>query len=261
MELGIAAVLGFLIVGITRYKNALTWPAAWTADVMLLLIVYAGSLFEGLALIGMYVSVLVVDLIFGKKMEKATEGVLEKGGTRGMKQVLVNGGPGCLCMVLYLIFKNDLFLLAYYASIFEVMADSIASDVGVLSKKAPRDICTWKVVSKGMSGGVSVLGLVSSGVCCTVAAVLVGVFRQYPAWSLLVIALAPYMGMLLDSVLGSLMQVKYICRVCGMQTEQLEHCGQPTKVLKGIPKISNSMVNLICASLAAVLAMAAEALL
>ena len=223
------------------------------ADAMLIFITCMSGLQEALALIGMYLAVFAVDMILGKKIEYATKEIHGKGGTRGIKQVLANGAAGCVCVLLYKITGEFAFLIAYYASIFEVMADSIASDVGVLSKQPPRDICTWREVPRGISGGVSVLGLLSSGVACVVGGLLAGIMLQTKVLYVLIIIIVPYLGMLTDSIIGSKMQVKYTCGVCGIHTELAEHCGTKTIVSGGRKEISNGMVNAICTVFAACL--------
>lgn len=251
IEIFVAVVLAVLITVVTRAKNALTWPAALMADGMLIFITCMSGLKEAVFLILMYLSVFAVDMIFGKKREQVTKEIHGKGGTRGIKQVLANGAAGCVCILLYKITNETAVIVAYYASIFEVMADSIASDVGVLSKRPPRDICTWKPVARGISGGVSLLGLSASGLACIIGGLAAGVVSRFDAVHMITIIFAPYLGMLADSVIGSLVQVKYVCSVCGIRTERKEHCGKATVVSGGFTKISNSMVNFICTVLAA----------
>lgn len=249
-------VAGMFAVGITvitRRKNALTWPAVLLADGMLIYISMMSRYIEAIFLIGMYAVVFLTDIIFGKKIESATKEIHEKGGTRGVKQILANGSAACVCILCYRIFNNPAFLIAYYASVFEVMADSVASDVGVLSKRPPRDICTWKTVPRGISGGVSVLGLCASGTACLVMGLAAGIVLRCNGVQILNLILAPYLGMLADSVIGSLVQVKYQCPVCKIRTEKEKHCGTNTVVCGGIGRVSNSIVNFVCTVFAAVI--------
>jgi uncharacterized protein (TIGR00297 family) len=237
-EIVAGIVLAVFITAVTRVKRALTWPAVLTADAMLVLICAVSGLREAMFIIGMYMSVFLVDIFFGKKSEKNQ--------TRKLIQVIVNGFAGCVCILLYKITKDIAFLLAYYTSIFEVLADSIASDVGVLSKKQPRDICTWKKVPSGMSGGISTLGMSVSGAACICAGLAASfALSLSPVQTFIVIAV-PYIGMLLDSVIGSRIQVKYICMCCGIQTEQQMHCGSKTRKVSGVHAVNNHIVNFIC---------------
>lgn len=251
IEIWVSVGLAAAMTALARGKNALTWPAALTASGMLLWITCLSGLREAVALIGMYGLVLAVDLVFGKKMERATQDIQAKGGTRGLKQILANGTAGCVCVFLFWLTGRLAFQTAYYAAIFEVMADSIASDVGVLSKRLPRDICTWRTVPRGISGGVSVLGLSASGAACAAAGLMAWAALNAGVETLLILILAPYLGMLADSVIGSRFQVKYTCAVCGLQTEMEEHCGVKTVISGGVGRISNNLVNFICTVIAA----------
>jgi len=133
------------------------------------------------------------------------------------------------------------------------MADSIASDVGILSKGEPRDICTGKVVPRGISGGISALGSLASGGACLGLGLVTGLVLRLSWLQTAVVIWVPYCGMLLDSVIGSRIQVKYRCRICGALTEKTIHCDTPTVVCGGIRSIRNSTVNFLCTVFAAIL--------
>lgn len=253
VEMGTALVLALMITLVTRKKNALTWPAALTADAMLILITYMSGLIPSIALLGMYFAVFLVELLLGKKREHITKEIYGKSSTRGVYQVLANGAAGCICILFYHFTQVNAWMIAYYASIFEVLADSIASDVGVLSKKPPRDICTWKVIPHGISGGVSILGILASASACVMSGVMIGLCVRMKAADILIIIVTPFLGMLVDSVIGSSMQVKFVCEVCGISTEQNMHCGKSTKQTGGWMRMSNGAVNCICTIFAAIL--------
>ena len=70
----------------------------------------------------------------------------------------------------------------------------------------------------------------------------------------LFVAALGLLGCLFDSVLGSLIQVKYRCPVCGALTERESHCGIPGKVERGWRWVNNDTVNLLSNLFVAVLA-------
>ena len=59
-----------------------------------------------------------------------------------------------------------------------------------------------------------------------------------------------------DSALGSLVQVKYRCRVCGAVTEKKRHCDAETEYHSGVKWINNNAVNLISSVIITALAAA-----
>ena len=249
----ISVVICIVITALTRAKRALTWSAALTADAMFFFLTGFGSLREALALVGMYLSVFVADLLFGKRAEAMTREIYGKTKARSFAQVMANGSAGCGCILLFHLTGKDAFLIGYYASIYEVMADSIASDVGVLSKKPPRDILTLQPVARGISGGVSPLGLGISGLVCMSAALVTGLILGLSPLETAIVAAVPWLGMLTDSVIGSCLQLHFRCPVCGLETEQQKHCGQETVVTRGWRWMTNSRVNLLCTLEAAAL--------
>ncbi|MGL4373112.1 MAG: DUF92 domain-containing protein, partial [Turicibacter sp.] len=53
-----------------------------------------------------------------------------------------------------------------------------------------------------------------------------------------------FLGSLVDSLLGALVQVKYQCVKCGLITENKIHHNQHCKQIKGIKYLTNDAVNL-----------------
>lgn len=226
---------------VTVRKKALTWPAVIAANIMIGIICLASSWVEAAFLLGMYMSVFGVDILIHRHNKEK-----KKGTCRGLIQILANGSTA-IVLILGSYFANSRVLqLAYYTAIFEVLADSIASDVGVISRKPPRDICSGKIIESGMSGGVSALGLLSSLAACAAAGCIAGVVLGANPSEIIGLILIPYCGMLLDSILGSAFQVKYQCVKCGSVTEKREHCKSPVRYFRGIPYMNNSMVNFLC---------------
>ena len=63
-----------------------------------------------------------------------------------------------------------------------------------------------------------------------------------------------FLGVVFDSLLGSLCQVKYRCTLCGRLTEKKEHCDAPTEKKEGIAFVDNDMVNIFSGFFSAILA-------
>ena len=102
-----------------------------------------------------------------------------------------------------------------------------------------------KKCTPGISGGVSVLGLFASLVAAAIISAISLCFSFVTIIDAAIITLAAFLGALFDSFLGSLLQVKYKCTVCGSIIEREEHCGKPTKKHRGIRIINNNVVNFL----------------
>lgn len=137
------------------------------------------------------------------RLEKEGMGMYES--SRGWKNVLANGlVPVMMSVLLFADHSSTiprLFVaIAYVASVAAIAADKFASEIGVLDG-TPTMLLTMKRVKKGMSGGVTVLGLAASAV----ASLAVGLSVLYITGSfmtVILVTLAGFFGNLIDSVFG-----------------------------------------------------------
>ena len=119
------------------------------------------------------------------------------------------------------------FPIGFFAGISAALADTLSSEVGMLSTKKPLLITTFKEVETGTDGGITVLGCISALIASGLIAVM-----HYALYSSVffagIILLAGLLGTFIDSILGAL----------------FERQG----------KLSNTYVNLISTSIAVVFA-------
>ena len=79
------------------------------------------------------------------------------------RNVLANGGPLATIAILYYISHNDpIFMLSFVGSISFALSDTIATELGLLSKVKPRSLLTGKQIDKGQSGGVTIQGEIAA---------------------------------------------------------------------------------------------------
>lgn len=138
--------------------------------------------------------------LLGKGSEK--DGKKKKG--RGPLQVICNSGTSS-ALILFSVFVADqrvkrVLALGSLASYAAATADTLSSEIGILSGSPPRYILApWRVCLPGENGAVSVLGLIAGAVGSAAIAVLATEGRE------LIFALG-VAGTLLDSVLGAAFQ-------------------------------------------------------
>ena len=111
-----------------------------------------------------------------------------------------------------------------------------------------------KKCDKGISGGMSIIGTLASLVGASAIAALALAFARISINEALIVILSGFLGAVLDSALGSLLQVKYKCKKCGLILEKEEHCSERTTLHSGIPFVTNDTVNLLGTTLAALIA-------
>ena len=128
----------------------------------------------------------------------------EHGGRRGARNALANAGVPVLCAVLYASGVSDEFSAAYVAAVGAAFADTAESEVGQLSRRAPRLLTSLRKVPPGTDGAVSLTGTLAGVAAAGLTAALgliLGLVAS-PAGALLV-ALAAYLGTVADSLVGA----------------------------------------------------------
>ena len=139
-----------------------------------------------------------------------------RGEPRKLRQVLANSVPALFCALGYAASGDGWLLVVAAGALAASTADTWASEVGVHSKNPPVNILTREPLQRGLSGGVSPLGLAATLVGAVSSALLATLlFRAFgfavptgpDAFAL--IAACGVAGSLLDSVLGARLQAKY----------------------------------------------------
>lgn len=247
-------IVGALAAVVTAWATvkarALTLAASLEAVVIIVCATVFGGWFGLVFLLTAYLTIAVVDRIFKDRTKSIFHQINKKSGPRDFMQVAANGLPATICILLYGLTDNRAFLVGFTVALTEALADSLSSDVGVLSKKEPVSICRFRRIPKGLSGGVSLLGSMACLLGTVFCALVYYLFFRDPSEAL-VVALCANFGCLADSVLGDLLQEKFRCTQCGCLTEKHTHCDSPTVHASGIPHLDNCMVNLVSNLLAA----------
>src|SRR5215208_3388542 len=99
-----------------------------------------------------------------KKRKQGLNEKFSKGNERDAGQVFGNGGLATLFAALHFFFPHETWpWLGFAASLAAVNADTWATELGVLNPNPPRMITNLnKVVEKGTSGGISLIGTFAS---------------------------------------------------------------------------------------------------
>ena len=163
---------------------------------------------------------------------------------RNAIQVLANGSLGIFFAVMSLIFPSKIWLIAFASVFAEAFADTAASGIGSNSKKT-YDIFKMEKVDPGVSGGMSILGTIAAIVASLSIAFVTGLSPEISFYETFIIFISGFIGCVIDSLFGSLLQGKYQCNVCGEFTEDKIHCDSQAKKLSGFYKINNNTVNFL----------------
>ena len=284
-------------------------PNVWVGFALAVVVSFAAFRLRSLSVQGMLAAAILGTVIFGfgglgwavlllaffisssglsklfKRQKAALEEKFSKGARRDAAQVLANGGIAGLFVVAHAIWPEAAWPWAAFAgALAAANADTWATELGVLSRTAPRLITTRQPVERGTSGGISTTGtLAALGGALLIALLAVifwqgrvsGLYMNSPAWLaqllgstaapiplltrlfwLLWIAFCGLAGSLFDSWLGATAQAIYHCPNCNKETERhpVHTCGTRTTHLRGMEWLNNDAVNLLCTLLGALLA-------
>ncbi len=186
-------------------------------------------------------------------------GAQGKGGARNWPHILANGGLASVAALWNLLAPNGALAAVFLGAISASAADTVATELGLLSHSRPRLVThPSKEVEPGTSGGVTRLGFVGAAFAALVIgflAVLLGILPD--PYLIVPLCLAGgFVGALVDSLIGATLQRRGVCVVCKKQTEALRHCGERTRATGGVAFLENNLVNVLATVVGAVTSVA-----
>lgn len=245
---------GFILGGgfavLAWAAGALTRNGALAATLVGGLIFWLGGMHWAVLLLLFFITSSGWSRFSGKRKASLVE-KFSKGSRRDWGQVAVNGGLGALLVVGHALWPEGGWIwVAYAGALAGVNADTWATELGVLSRKPPRLITSWRIVERGTSGGVSLVGTLAALSGALVIGLAAGWLNPQSGMraTLLAVSLGGLVGSLFDSWLGATLQAIYGCPACQKETERhpVHTCGTPTVPLRGWRWLNNDLVNLAC---------------
>ena len=210
-------------------------------------VVYGGGM-PWFIIVGVFFILGVAFTLYKYGYKKKIGGAQGKGGARNWPNILANGGVASIIAVAN-IFSPGAYLAAMFlGSMSAAAADTAATEIGLLSHGQPRLITNpSKVVAPGTSGGGTPLGCVGAAFASLVIGAMGGSLNILPnPYGLgLVCLVGGVFGASADSLMGAAFQMKGYCVVCLKATEEVHHCGEKTKVTRGVPYVENNVVNVL----------------
>lgn len=177
-------------------------------------------------------------LVSGSLCSKLNPQEQEKQG-RNALQVFANGGLAMLLALLSPVLPAEWVYCAFTLIFAVANADTMSSEIGKYYRSQTYDILRWHKITPGLSGGVSLPGTLAGLFGSALMVLLAGFVFPFSWLEQAVLVLGGFGGMLLDSVLGSVLQAKY--RVGGETTET----GAKAQLVSGLHWCNNDWVNLL----------------
>ena len=236
-----------IMIAFAYKKQALTVGGIVAAIIVDLIISVSIGNFGFTILLAFFVGGIITDKVKNKHKNKGRIATKQKqSGTerRSSLQVLANSLVAAICAAAYFITNEKVLLVAFVASLAEAFADTAASGIGVTVGRA-YDLFRMRPCVPGISGGMSLLGTGASLIAAALISLLAFAFGAISPIEALLVLFVAFLGAIFDSFLGSLLQVKYKCRVCGTIVDSAEHCGKKNERYYGLSFVTNDTVNLL----------------
>lgn len=188
-------------------RKLLTPNAALTAIVFGLWVVSFAGLLWLIPLFVFFGSSALIGKLLPVKAESTDK---KHGKPRDYFQVICNGLPYVVCATFFES-APDLIALMMGTSMAAATSDTWSSEIGIYFKGKTFDIFKMKPVPPGVSGGMSRYGTLAGIFGSVLIAVICSFifFEKFNPMYFKVVAFFGFVGMCLDSLLGSVFQIKY----------------------------------------------------
>ena len=244
-SLSLGVVLGALVGWLGYQARALTASGAAAAALIGMVIYGFGGLGAAILVIIFFFSSSVLTR-FKAEQKETFQLDFEKGGRRDLWQVFANGGIAAIFVMLHAWSGSPITLVGFVGAMAVATADTWGTEIGVLSQRKPRSILSWKLVPRGTSGGVTLLGTGAT----MLGALIIGAagLLLLRDWRVIPLGMiGGVFGATIDSLLGARWQAMYACPACKVETESHpdHHCGTQTSYQRGWRWLKNDGVNLL----------------
>ncbi len=264
VRLAWALGLNVLASAVAYTRRSITAAGAVTGAATGFVIYLSGGAFFWSVLMAFFFSSSVLSAVKSGAKERA-ERMHAKGRQRDSVQVLANGGLAAVMAAAHALTGKPVFMLGFAIALAAANADTWASEIGVLSRRDPVSILSFRTIPRGTSGGVSILGIFASlgGALFIGLWFAVGYTLTY-GWnalelSAMVLAITGggFLGSVIDSVLGATVQAQYWDTLREAITERRHDAhGMANNLVRGFHLVTNDTVNAVSGIVSAALMIA-----
>jgi uncharacterized protein (TIGR00297 family) len=255
----IRVLLGALAAGViaelARRRRMLSASGQWAAFLLGTLAAAAGWAWATL-LVAFFASSTALTRWGAEDKLRRTERTVPLGGDRTAYQVMANGGTFVLLALLAQPGGGERWATGALGALAAASADSWSTEVGTLLGGTPRSIWSARPLPVGLSGGITVVGVVAGLAGAGFVAGLGAALLPFPPARVAIASTAAGMtGCLADSLVGGALQSRRYCDRCHEWTERRVHpCGYRTRHRAGFSWMTNDLVNLVATGTGAVVA-------
>ena len=178
---------------ISFQKKLLNLKGIIFADLVGLITYYSGGIIAFFTIVLFY---LIAE--FATKLSRNDK---KKHEQRTTSNILGNAGAAIIALLLGQ-------FVPFFGAIAAALADTISSEIGMLSTKKPRLITNFSKVESGTDGGITFLGTITGAMASVLIAIIYFLFIENSLKITGIIAFAGFCGTLIDSLLGAIFERK-----------------------------------------------------
>ena len=176
---------------ISFQKKLLNLKGIIFADLVGVIAYYSGGIIAFFTIVFFY---LIAE--FATKLSRTNK---KKHEQRTTSNILGNAGAAIIALLLGQ-------FIPFFGAIAAALADTISSEIGMLSTKKPRLITNFSKVESGTDGGISFLGTITGAIASILIASIYFLFIENSLKIAGIIAFAGFCGTLIDSLLGAIFE-------------------------------------------------------
>ena len=201
-----ALIVTFSFAIAARLLRGVTLSGA-AAGFLVTLILYVA---DGAAMFGAVLVVFVLTYLatrFGRT-RKQSRAIAERSGGRDAAQVFANIGCAALIAAVAPLLSIGPYLALNLApaALAEAAADTVSSEIGKSASGTARMITSWRLVSAGTNGAISLWGSVAGIVAAALVGTEIYFTRSHDPRAAIVTSVAGVLGMFFDSLLGATLE-------------------------------------------------------
>lgn len=216
-------------------KKWFTIPASITVGILATIIVLKQDIY-----------LLVFPFLFafiGSLLSKKDTFTERKG--RSTKQVLANAAPAIIFLLLV---QDETLARNMVITVFAVaLSDTMSSELGKKWRGTTVDFCSMKKMEPGLSGGISLQGSLAGLLGSLIIAIAAFIYPIDINLFFIILTFG-FVGMFIDSIIGSIAQGKYLVG------EKMMEVGNRNELVRGLHWLNNEEVNFISIIIAVLIA-------
>jgi len=237
----IGIVLSFLVAFFSYRLKFLTFSGSIATFILAVLIFGLGFIKWTVPILAFYIPSSLLTKLSAKN-KKNFLSISNKNNSRNYVQVLSNGGFPVIFMLINFFIHSEIWFVIYIVYLATMSSDTWATEIGTMKVRKTYNILTLTKCEQGISGGISIVGLLASFVGAIM--VVLSAIQWLTSLDLLILLVCVgFLGSLFDSLIGASIQAKFECIVCGKISENKVHCNTNAKLIQGVKFINNDFVN------------------